>query len=253
VAQKTAATPKLPATSQFARAIEHACDLSSNDLAFGFVFLNLLCIVGFVTAFYDVFDWRDYRVVAPHLLLSLLVLVGVGARQWLGGYAVVAVLVGLLVPAQFARFHGQRVTIDREEIAAFSQEFGAVVALEKDVPGWDNTVLLDIDRLGSPLVIGLPPGIGASPIYEREVGIFPARSKYVLLTPDEAVRFSAPPSLRKIATTRLGDLYVQDSPLRNGAAHLQQVGSASADAESREPRANPRATEVNLPTQGSVR
>ncbi len=186
-------------------------DASTADLAFGFVFLNLLCIVGFVTAFYDVFDWRDYRVVAPHLLLSLLVLAGVGARQWFAGYAAVAVLVGLLVPAQFARFHERRVTIDRDEIAAFSREIGDIVTRQDGVTGWDNTVLMDIDRLGSPLVMGLPPGIGAAPIYEHDVGNFPARSKYVLLTPQDAVRFSAPSSLHKIATTRLGDLYVQEA------------------------------------------
>jgi len=199
--------------------------ISAVDLAFGFVLLNLLCILGFVNAFYDVFDWRDYRVIAPHLLLSVLVLVGVGARQWLGGYAAIAVLVGLMVPTQFVRFHRERVAVDRTEIAAFANEIEDFVVVEPGASGWDNTILLHIDRLGSPLIAGLPPGIGAAPIYEREEGIFPARSKYVLLTPEEAVQFGAPDSLRKVATTALGDLYVQDA-----APSHQQVGSASADA-----------------------
>ena len=202
--------------------------ISAVDLAFGFVLLNLLCIVGFVTAFYDVFDWRDYRVIAPHLLLSVLVLVGVGARQWLGGYATIALLVGLMIPTQFARFHRERVAVDPTEIAAFASEIEDFVVVKPGAPGWENTILLDIDRLGSPLIAGLPPGIGAAPIYERDEGIFPARSRYVLFTPEEAVRFGAPASLRKLATTALGDLYVQDAaPLNN------HVGSASADADAK--------------------
>jgi hypothetical protein len=47
-----------------------------------FALWSLICIVGFVLVLYDVRDWRDYRVIAPHLLLTLLVLVSCGAVHW---------------------------------------------------------------------------------------------------------------------------------------------------------------------------
>jgi len=73
---------------------------ATTTAAFGFVLLNLAVVLGFVIVLYDVFDWRDYRVVAPHLLLALLVLVGCDVRGWMGGYATVGVLLAALVIRQ---------------------------------------------------------------------------------------------------------------------------------------------------------
>jgi hypothetical protein len=177
--------------------------------AFTFVLLNLLGIVGFVIAFYDVMDWRDYRVVAPHLLLSLLVLLGVQAAQWLTGYVLLALLLGLLAPGKFAEFHRGRVAYDAAQIAAFSEQMGNLVRVDEQASAWDKTLLVHIDRLNSPLLLGLPRGIGVSIVYRWQDQAYPPRSKYVLLTNAEINRLGVPSSLARVAATPLGDLYVR--------------------------------------------
>ena len=59
--------------------------------------LNLGLIVLLVVMLYDVGGWRDYRIVAPHLLLSLLLLAACGRTR----VVAVAVLAGLLVTPSF--------------------------------------------------------------------------------------------------------------------------------------------------------
>jgi hypothetical protein len=176
-------------------------------LAFGFVLLNLACIVLFVIAMYDVMDWRDYRVVAPHLLLSLLVLVGSAARQWLGGYAIVSLVLGCLVPAQFLAFHAPRIAYDRGAIPAFGRQVSDFVRFNEGASGWDNTLLLHIDRLNSPLLTALPPGIGISIAYRWPDQPYPPRARYMLLTRMEAATLGVPAHYRRLVITPLGDIY----------------------------------------------
>ena len=176
-------------------------------LAFGFVALNMLSILAFVIAFYDIFDWRDYRVVAPHLFVSLLVLVGIGAKEWLGGYAALAVLLGVAVVPQFREFHQERVAYDQAQIAEFAQEIGQLIPFDPQANPWDNTVVLHIDHINTPLVASFPPGIGIAPVLDWKVQAMPPRSRYVLLQPKDLPHVTIPPHLKKIAATRLGDLY----------------------------------------------
>jgi hypothetical protein len=175
----------------------------------GFVLLNLLCVVGFVIALYDVSDWRDYRVVAPHLLLSLMVLVASGARQWMTGYAVLAAMMGVLVVPQFAAFHQARCAVDPAEIAAFGEEGGDALEFRRGTSAWDNTLLIDVEHIESPLLAGLPGGIGVSVVSNWERQTWPPQAKYLLLKDTLAARLGAAQSMRKVAHTRLGGVYVQ--------------------------------------------
>ncbi len=177
--------------------------------AFGFTLLNLVMIVGFVIAMYDVFDWRDYRVVAPHLLLALLVLIGCGARDWLGGYAVVSVLLVVLAVPQFATFHRPRVEFETSRIDEFAGQVATVIKFQPAALGWDNTLLMDIDLLESPLLMGLPRGIGISVSRYWDQQAWPPRSKYLLLHPDLARRLGIPKTMHRVAETELGDIYVR--------------------------------------------
>ncbi|MGD9723646.1 MAG: hypothetical protein AB7O59_20095 [Pirellulales bacterium] len=178
-------------------------------VAFGVMLLTLFTIVGFIIAFYDVFNWRDYRVVAPHFLLALLVLVACGARDWLGGYAVVSVLLAALALPQFAEFHRPRVEFDTARVAAFSEQVGQVVKYLPNGSGWDNTLLMDIDVLDSPLLMGLPRGIGISVSRYWNLQAWPPRSKYLLLDRQRAAQMGIPSTFEKVAETELGDIYAR--------------------------------------------
>lgn len=192
-------------------------DLAS--AAFGFTLLNLVCIGGFVIAMYDVLDWRDYRVVAPHLLLALLVLVGCGARQWLKGYAAVALILGALAVVQFARFHRPRVEFETSQVASFAQQVAKVVTFAPGATAWDNTLLMDVQSLNSQKLMALPRGIGISTVTFWEKQAWPPRSKYVLLSREKAGRLGIPETMHKVAETELGDIYVQrPTRIKRGSA-----------------------------------
>lgn len=177
--------------------------------AFGFTLLNLFCIVGFVISMYDVLSWADYRVIAPHMLLALLVLVGCGARQWLKGYAVTGLILGALAIVQFGKFHQPRVEFEPSQVAPFAEQVSQVMKFAPGASAWDSTLLIDMHLMNAQELMALPPGIGISTVSSWKLQAWPPRSKYVLLTREQADQLGIPDSMHKVAETRLGDIYVQ--------------------------------------------
>jgi hypothetical protein len=197
----TSAKRAFPATNQTA-----VDDVTAPVYLFALV--NLLCIVGFVLSLYDVSDWRDYRVIAPHLLLSLLLLVGGGTRRCLGAYALVNLVLAAFVIGQFERFHGPRIESHGASIAALKHDVEGAIKFIDGAPGWDNTILMHIEQLDTKW-LGLPRGIGISVVYDWSDQSWPQRSRYLLLRPDEAAKLDVSESMRKVATTTAGDIYAR--------------------------------------------
>lgn len=177
--------------------------------AYGFTLLNLACIGGFVIALYDVHDWRDFRVIAPHMLLALLVLIGCGALDWLRRYAFIGLISGVFAVVQFDKFHQPRVEFEPSKVAAFAEQTARVVKFEPEASAWDNTMLIDMHLMNSQQLMAMPPGIGLSTVNFWEQQAWPPRSKYVLLTHAQAGHLGIPDSMHKVAETELGDIYVQ--------------------------------------------
>jgi hypothetical protein len=148
-----------------------------------FAGLNVALVAAAVIAVYDVADWRDHRVIAPHLLLSLLVLVSGGAYR--GAAAIVAVHLLVAVPCleQFAAAHKDRTRVPAAEIAATRSAVDGVLAFDPAESAWANTVLVPGEYRGTPL-LGLPAGVGVS--YYRLHGAsldLPPKSRYLILGP----------------------------------------------------------------------
>jgi hypothetical protein len=177
--------------------------------AFGFTLLNLGCIGGFVIALYDVHDWRDFRVIAPHMLLTLLVLIACGSLDWLRRYAIVGLIAGVFAVVQFGKFHQPRVEFEPSQIAPFAQQTAKVMKYSPGASAWDNTMLIDMHLMDSQQLMAMPPGIGLSTVNFWEQQAWPPRSKYVLLTHEQADMLGVPDSMHKVAETELGDIYVQ--------------------------------------------
>lgn len=175
---------------------------------FAFVLLNMLCIVGFVLAFYDIYGWRDYRVIAPHLLLSLLLLIGCGARQWFAGYAAVSILLGIIVVPQFHNFHSPRFDDRREAIDAVARDVAGKVEFAAGAPAWDNTILMHVEQVDVRM-LGLPYGVGIAVVYDWAKQAWPPRSEYVLLRDQEAAKLDVSATMHKVATTACGDIYAR--------------------------------------------
>jgi hypothetical protein len=170
-----------------------------------FAGLNLGLVLFVVVTLYDVQDWRDYRVVAPHMLLSLLILASGPARRW----AIRIALVNLLfLPAfvnQFEQHH--RIRVDHERTKR------VVIDLRHDLKynpaaksPWENTLLVpEVDPSNR---VRVPAGIGVcwsvpfsgggrlclrptSPYFVaiQRVGDawleLPPKSKYIFATPNK--------------------------------------------------------------------
>jgi hypothetical protein len=177
--------------------------------AFGFTLLNLGCIGAFVIALYDVHDWRDFRVIAPHMLLALLVLIACGSLDWLRRYAIVGLIAGVFAVVQFGNFHQPRVEFEPSQVAQFAEQTGKVMKFEPGASAWHNTMLIDMHLMDSQQLMAMPPGIGLSTVNFWEQQAWPPRSKYVLLTHAQASRLGIPDTMHKVAETKLGDIYVQ--------------------------------------------
>jgi hypothetical protein len=193
--------------------------------AFGFTLVNLGCIGGFVIALYDVHDWRDFRVIAPHMLLSLLVLIACGSLDWLRRYAIIGLIAGVFAVVQFDKFHQPRVEFEPSKIAPFAEQASKVMPFEPGAPAWDNTMLIDMHLINSQELLGMPPGIGISTVEFWELQAWPPRSKYVLLTDAQAARLGIPDTMHKVAETGLGNIYVQSSRRPVSQREIESHGS----------------------------
>lgn len=147
------------------------------DVIFSVVMLASVFVFAFL--FYIFEGWRDYRVIAPHLLVVLLVLIG---RK---RYA----LAGLVILSNILLFGTFRETLKDERINNFTTDQTITAEFEEQIAGvlvydsgaesaWCNTVLTGI--VVYPLM-GVPPGIGIS-FHNGEIDnlTYPLKSRYIL-------------------------------------------------------------------------
>ena len=124
--------------------------------------LNISLIVLMVLMLWEVTGWHDYRLVAPHLLLSLLLLAACGRTL----VVAVVVLAGLVVSPSFLTAYKvlapPQFAEEQARIDAFAaQTAGTLVYRAQDDP-WCNTILLPFQSLSTPETLAIPAGIGVS-------------------------------------------------------------------------------------------
>lgn len=158
----------------------------------------------------EVESWRDFRVLAPHLLVALLVLAAHARwERWLWTATLV------LLPAYhegFVAFHGDRFAADRGRIAALHDATATTMPFVADAPPWTNTLTVHSDLLQYPL-LGLPRGIGVSYVFDWSNLAPPVRSRYLLLRPADKEQLDAIVRLAPMGATPLGTLYRNEGPV----------------------------------------
>ena len=168
--------------------------------------LNLGLIVLLVVMLYDVGGWRDYRVVAPHLLLSLLLLAACGR----GRVVAVAVLAGLLVTPSFLTHYKDlappQFTDERARINAFAAQTAGTLVYEAQADPWCNTILLPLRTAFLPEALAIPAGIGISFDFDNTIRS-ELKSGYVLVDDESRDSLSDAFDLQFVSTTAIGDLY----------------------------------------------
>jgi hypothetical protein len=159
-----------------------------------------------VLTFINIGSWRDYRMVTPIVLLLWLLIASVRPRAlW------VAIAIHLLVAPigarTFADFQEPRFHDDpRPAIDAFASEVRGVLAYDRSLPPWGNSVLVHLDAYQFPL-LGLPKGIGVSMAFEWDKVAVPFKSRYLLLRPADVDALAGIVRMRKLRDTSLGALY----------------------------------------------
>lgn len=178
---------------------------------------------------HEIVDGRDYRVMAPHLLLSLLLLIAL-KRWWLSVVMVVAML-ALYVPVldnnaldQYHEWTQPRYNgIVREQYAGWQPLLDEALSYDPNAENaWCNTLISSfyyvIPYAGDAgLIVAVPPGIGLSWAYTWVSEDFPTperfrvpeqfKSRWLMLTDDDASAWQERLNVREMRRVQNGALY----------------------------------------------
>jgi hypothetical protein len=158
---------------------------------------------------YDVFDWRDYRLFAPIVLMITLLLIAQKRTS-----LVLLIIIGniVLLPVFVRTYSSLLIGAFPEEqtvssISSFSEEIVPVIKYDKNMGGWDNTLLVPLSVAADRRMLGVPPGIGitwfTSPYELGEI-----KSRYLLLDHENYDILKEWGPLQHEVSTSIGDLYL---------------------------------------------
>lgn len=167
--------------------------------------LNILPVLIVSLALYDILDWRDFRVFAPHVLLAIMVAIPFSRRS----FVLVPLALNLLLTVSFVptfrTFHEMHFATDANSRSPVAD----VVRYQPDADPWRNTVLVDQTNYTAAL-LQLPPGIGVSVILAPSNLKPPIKSEYLLVSDDTMKLLGNPAGWEPVATTPYGKLYVHE-------------------------------------------
>lgn len=190
--------------------------LSTSSREVYFHWLNLGFILFAQLLLYDVFHTRDYRIFAPHLLLSLLLLLALNRMLLTWGMLAIAVLCTVFFLQTYdAIAHNIDQTLGREtasryEISAQVESFeqttaGLIVYTPDPVSGWCNTIFT-YDFY--PELLTLPAGIGITTSIDTQNFERQPQSRYLLLRDEDLAPLLDYIEVEPLTTTNRGTLYL---------------------------------------------
>ena len=168
--------------------------------------LNLSPLFLLVVVLYDVGLWVDYRVVAPHLLLSLLLLAVCGRTR----VVAVMVLAGLLLTPSFLAAYKdlapRQFTDEQARFDVFAAQTAGTLEYEAQDDPWCNTVLLQLQNAIVLDLLAIPAGFGTSFGLDLTSGS-ELKSRYVIVDDESREGMTEAFDLQFVSATALGDLY----------------------------------------------
>ncbi len=156
--------------------------------------LSLGLLAVFLLMVHDIFDLRDYRVFAPHLLAAHLLLIA--RRQ----YTLVTMLLFLNVTTfssaldAYGKLNSARYNFDQGRMTLFSSRALRHIRYDRRAKsGWCNTMLTQAyDRYQFPPEVALlPAGFGFSVILSDTGLSFPLKSRYLFIGEERAILYTA--------------------------------------------------------------
>lgn len=171
----------------------------------GFHLLNLGGILVANLIFTLLNDYRDYRVIAPHMLLSLILLV-LYHRRWIVSAVIVCNLLLLPAALQFLTMRGVNYYFASELITELRREWSDILVYDPNaVNAWCNTV--DLPPRVSWEYLAVPAGIGTTRISLTQL---PLRARWIVVNNQSSMYTqvqAGETNLEWLATTPLGELY----------------------------------------------
>jgi hypothetical protein len=160
--------------------------------------------------FYDLGEMREFRVLAPFLLLTLFLIFTISQRwvKFLLGFLILTnILFAPLAVKDFQYFHYGNFHYNLPGLNRFRQKVTAVLEYQPDANPWCNTLLTDNYP---PELIGLPAGIGISYVMAPDQIQVPMRSRYLLVESRFAYLWARKLHGRiiEVAKTNIGDLFI---------------------------------------------
>lgn len=176
---------------------------------------NLGITVIAACALYIIGTGGDYRLLACHLLLSLLVMVA------LKHYRPVLLIIGLnlvcypLFAADFSENVLPKYEPNHSEYAAFKPIADKYLQYDPSSPNaWCNTLLFAVENYDTTLLAAIPAGIGLSFFRDIQEPILTFKSRYLLLNTEDHRRISElrnAPVLQQLATLSNLNLYLNQN------------------------------------------
>ncbi len=171
---------------------------------------NLAAVLFASLALYLIATWGDYRVLATHLMLSLLIMV---ARQHyrpvLSVIVINALCIGLFV-STFREMVVPKFTTSSDERLAFQEAIRSHAAFDAGAANpWCNTVLFQVTTYNN-LLMGFPAGFGLSLFDNPNEPVLQFKSRYLLLSWDAAWYIAQRPDaplLEILVSTPTANLY----------------------------------------------
>jgi hypothetical protein len=173
---------------------------------------NLLIPFALIIAFYDVGDWRDYRILAPHVLFSLALFLA--QKKMLPCMTMLAISI-LTIPSFseiYWKFHQDHFQNEMQKLQLNRANLSALLHYRKDVSPWGNSLLMDV-KLIQPFLVNLPAGFGINTVMDWNRIQYPLKSEYVLIQQEIYSQISNKVRFRPIVSSDNRTLYLNlDSP-----------------------------------------
>lgn len=162
---------------------------------------------------YDVYDWKDYRLFFPFVLMIAFLLIAqkrfmLVALMIAGNMALLPHFLDTYKRAIAPAFPEQQTIAS---IQAFAAQLTPVMPYDEKRNGWQNTLLIPLSLVEERLLLGVPPGIGISFFFSPDY-LGNVKSRYLLLDRKSYMKLSPRVALEQKLTTPIGNLYINLTP-----------------------------------------
>lgn len=192
---------------------------------------NLGTIFVFNAVFYDMYNWRDYRLFAPYIIMTVLVFIASGRNTWVVKVIIITnILLFSFFWDEYTFIHEPNFTA-QPNITELRDDFNDLLHYEEGQDPWCNSLLwaASFSDTHFGLFPAIPPGIGISFItkdkdlefpwkarYARDIAL-PLKSRYVVIDPYKKVLPKDVTGLRYLGDAPPYKVYVNTHAPGNGA------------------------------------